>query len=259
MTVRKFGWRPQLSDQRDKNFFDLPNLILTSQITSIELGSLIDLREKCPAPYDQGELGSCTANAIAFLCEYEWMKQAKPNPFVPSRLFIYYNERFLEGTTSSDAGANIRDGIKSLNKWGFPPEASWPYNITEFADKPPSQAYVQALKEQVKDYGYINQNMINVKTALASLYPVVIGFTVYESFMSDEVAKTGKVPMPGKNESVMGGHAVAIIGYDDDQSCWIVRNSWGSGWGDKGYFYMPYDYFLNPNLAIDLWCVRMVP
>lgn len=248
------GWRRQLPDYRDKNFFMLEGVKIFTAIPA-----KVDLRSQCPDVYDQGQLGSCTANAIAFLCEYDWIKQKKFEPYVPSRLFIYYNERMMEKTIPYDAGATIRDGIKSLNSYGFVPESIWPYDIGRFTLPPSKDVYARALKEQVKDYGYIAQNIDVMRTTLAAGYPITIGFSVYQSFMSQTVAKTGVVPMPSDSEDILGGHAVAIVGYDDAKKVWIVRNSWGKGWGDQGYFYMPYTYLIDHNLASDLWCVRLVP
>lgn len=246
---RAFGWKPQKPDFRDRKFSFV-------RISEMELPVSVDLRSQCPAPYDQGALGSCTANAIGFLCEFDWMKEKKADPFTPSRLFIYYNEREMEGSVDDDAGAEIRDGIKSLNTYGFCPESDWAYDIDQFAVKPPEKAYSDALKDIVKEYGAVDQDKQSMKAVLAAGFPIVIGFSVYDSFMTDEVASTGVVPMPGEDESVQGGHAVAIVGYDEKG--WIVRNSWGDGWGDKGYFYMPYEYFTDEDLASDLWCVRFV-
>ncbi len=248
------GWRRQLPDFRDINFLALDGMKIFTT-----LPPHVDLRAHCPDVYDQGQLGSCTANAIAFLCEYDWIKEKKADPFVPSRLFIYYNEREMEGSVDYDAGAMIRDGIKTLNTEGFCPEVAWAYDIAAFAKHPPQEAYDLALKEQVRDYGYVNQNIDVMRSVLAVGFPIAIGFTVYQSFMSREVAKYGHVPMPAKGERVLGGHAVAIVGYDDAKKLWIVRNSWGKSWGDQGYFYMPYAYLTDRDLASDLWCVRMVP
>lgn len=256
MSDRKYGWKRQLPDQRDKMWF---------QLSGIEpakvLPPMVDLRPTCPAVYDQGALGSCTANAIAGQCHFDMIRQKKKNNWIPSRLFIYYNERMMEDSIPYDAGANLRDGIKSLNTWGFAPEHMWAYDISKFAEQPPVNVYTQALRERVKlkDYGAVSQDLVSMKTAIASSYPIVIGFTVYESFESQEVAQTGIVPMPGAGEQILGGHAVLIVGYDDSKSMFIVRNSWGSSWGQQGYFMMPYAYFTNPNLAGDLWCVRLVP
>ena len=97
-----------------------------------------------------------------------------------------------------------------------------------------------------------------MKGCLAAGYPFVFGFAVYESFESKEVAQSGVVPMPKPGERVLGGHAVMAVGYDDEQRNFIVRNSWGSGWGQDGYFLMPYHYLHDPNLASDFWTVRML-
>lgn len=247
--TRRFGWKRQLPDFRDHPFM----------AALAHFPETVDLRGKFPKVYDQGNLGSCTGNAIAGICEYEWMRQGKPDPFIPSRLFIYYNERQLEGTVHSDSGAAIRDGIKAIHKWGFCPEDAWPYHISAFAHKPTSQAYVLALKEQVQDYLAVHQTLNDMKAALVSGYPIVLGFTVYDSFMNQHVADTGVVPMPGHGESVQGGHAVVVVGYDNPSSRFIVRNSWGEDWGQKGYFTIPYTYFLNSHLASDLWIVRLIP
>jgi len=244
---RHFGWKPQKPDFRDRKF---------AVQRAGNLPETVDLRSQCPEPYDQGQLGSCTANAIGFLCEFDWMKEKKPDAFIPSRLFIYYNERAMEGTVHTDAGAAIRDGIKSLHRFGFCPEDMWPYEPEAFATRPPMKAYFSALKDIVKEYGAVDQDVDSMKTVLASGFPIVIGFSVYDSFMTDQVAATGIIPMPSPDESIVGGHAVAIVGYDDKG--WIVRNSWGSSWGMAGYFSMPYEYFTDPNLSSDLWCVRFV-
>lgn len=249
--TRHFGWRRQHPDFRDYRFSEHFN------VPQIQVPDYVDLTDAFPPVYDQGNLGSCTANALAALCEYDWMKEKKPDPFVPSRLFIYYNERKLEGTIHSDAGAALRDGIKALHKWGFCQEAHWAYDPAAFAHTPPRAAYVEAKREKIKDYLAVDQTPEAMKAALASGFPIAMGFTVYESFMSQEVADTGLVPMPLKGERVVGGHAVVIVGYDTAH--WIVRNSWGDGWGKKGYFLIPQPYFTNPDLASDFWVVRMIP
>lgn len=247
----KYGWKPQRPDFRDLKFRELEKL-------QKDLPALVDLREHCPSVYDQGGLGSCTANAIAFLCEFDQIKEKKKE-FVPSRLFIYYNERELEHSTDYDSGAALRDGIKSLNLWGFAPEPLWPYDISKFKDQPPISVYRKAAKHKVvRDYGVVDHSLNEMKAVIASGFPIVIGFVVYASFESREVMKTGIVPMPKPDEGYVGGHAVAIVGYDDAKQWWITRNSWGEHWGDKGYFYMPYEYFTDPHLSMDLWAVRFV-
>jgi C1A family cysteine protease len=217
----------------------------------------IDLRSKCPPVYDQGQLGSCTGNGIAGAIEFDQRKQGT-NEFSPSRLFIYYNERVIEGTVSQDAGAQVRDGIKSVATVGAPPETDWPYDIKKFADRPPPSAYSDAKRDLVSSYARVNQDLLQMQGCLAEGYPFVFGFTVYESFESEAVAQTGIVPMPSPGENVVGGHCVVAVGYDGTARRFIIRNSWGTGWGIKGYCMMPYEYVLNPHLASDFWTIRTV-
>jgi len=245
---RYYGWKPQLPDYRDYDFKVVEKIVLPTSV---------DLRSKMPPVYDQGQLGSCTANAIAGALEYALMKEAMTD-FVPSRLFIYYNERVIEKTVNTDSGANIRDGIKSVNKQGVCPETEWPYIIGEFNKKPLSKCYKDAKKDLVKTYAAVAQNLINMKTCLAMGYPFVFGFSVYSSFESDTVAKTGILNLPVEGESLMGGHAVVGVGYDDGLQRFIVRNSWGANWGQEGYFTIPYDYLTNIKLASDFWQIDLI-
>jgi len=248
--VQKYGWVPDLPDHRD--------LMYAAPITALQaLPPHTDLTAKCPPVYDQGQLGSCTANGIAACFEYDLKKQGMSD-FMPSRLFIYYNERLIEGTVDYDSGAQIRDGIKSIAKQGVCPESEWAYNIQRFTDKPPRSDYKDALKNRAVQYFRVPQTLTQMKGCLASGYPFVFGFTVYESFESPEVARTGIVPMPSAREKVIGGHCVVAVGYDDATQTFLVRNSWGPGWGIKGYFKMPYSYLLTDDLATDFWTVRLV-
>jgi C1A family cysteine protease len=217
-----------------------------------------DLRGQCPPVYDQGQLGSCTANAIGAAIQFEQMKQNLPDIFMPSRLFIYYNERALENTVGSDSGAQIRDGIKTVNAQGTCPETEWPYNTADFTTKPSAQCYQDALAHRAVSYQRVVQVTAQMKGCLASGYPFVLGFTVYESFESSTVAQTGHAPMPAPSERALGGHAVLAVGYDDAGSWFIVRNSWGTGWGMQGYFTLPYAYLLDQTLATDFWTIRVV-
>jgi C1A family cysteine protease len=250
MSIGHYGWVPDLPDQRDFAY-SAPTPILMA------LPTTIDLRPKCPAVYDQGQLGSCTANAIGGAIQFEQMKQGMKS-FVPSRLFIYYNERVIENTVASDSGAQIRDGIKVVAKLGAPPETDWPYDIARFAEKPPPIAFSDAAKNKVTSYQRVPRALSQFKGCLAAGYPFVLGFTVYDSFESTTVAQTGIVPMPQTGEKVVGGHAVAAVGYDDQKQWFIVRNSWADTWGMKGYFTMPYQYLLETNLSDDFWTIRLV-
>jgi len=245
--IKKYGWIPDLPDQRDF-LFSAPRLKLPKKV---------DLRAGCPAVYNQGELGSCTANAIGAAHQFGQIKQ-KATDFVPSRLFIYYNERVIINTVNEDSGAMIRDGIKTVAKQGVCPETDWPYIVTQFTKKPPKPLYKEALNHQALSYHRLSHNLNQMKGCLASGYPFVFGFSVYESFESETVAKTGRVPLPKPGESMLGGHAVLAVGYDDAKKSFIVRNSWGPTWGQKGYCLMPYPYLTTPDLADDFWTIRLV-
>jgi C1A family cysteine protease len=248
--VKRFGWTPDLPDARDF-MYSAPEAVLTT------LPKKVDLRSKMPKVYDQGQLGSCTANAIGAAFEFGQVKQGLKD-FMPSRLFIYYNERAMEGTIDTDSGAMIRDGMKSVAKLGVCTEDTWPYDISQFTEKPPAKAYTEAKKHQALVYRRVMGQLHQMQGCLAQGYPFVFGFSVYESFMSPEVAKTGKVPLPPRGEQLIGGHAVLAVGYDDAEQSFIVRNSWGTGWGIKGYCLMPYGYLTDPQLARDFWAVYAV-
>ena len=249
--IQRYGWVPDLPDHRDQ-LYSAPVAALQ------QLLSRVDLTPQCPPVYDQGQLGSCTANAIGAAVQFEQLKQKLPTVFVPSRLFVYYNERAMEGTVDTDGGAQIRDGIKSVAKQGVCPEPLWPYNIARFKIKPPKNCYIEALRHRVVLYQRLVPSLNQLRGCLASGYPFVFGFTVYESFESPAVAKTGQVPMPAPQEPAIGGHAVLGVGYDNARQRFIVRNSWGPNWGRKGYFTLPYAYVTDPQLADDFWTIRLV-
>jgi C1A family cysteine protease len=246
--IAGYGWVPQLPDLRDARLA-LPKVT--------DLPDSVDLSKDAAMPpvYDQGSLGSCTANAIAAAVDFENHRQNKK--FVtPSRLWIYYQERVLENTVKQDAGASIRDGMKAVSKLGVCPEADWPYDIGAFAKKPPKAKYTAALKDKVLRYEAAPQDLFGLKSVLASGIPIVFGFSVYESFEGNAVAKSGVMPMPSPKESMIGGHAVLMVGYDDAHDRFLIRNSWGTGWGKNGYFQMPYQYATSASLASDFWAVQ---
>lgn len=239
---KKYGWRPDVPDQRDLMF------AVRAKRLKITIPSKVDLRSKFDAVYDQGQLGSCTGNALSSHIFFN-------KGFDASRLFIYYNERLIENTVNIDAGAMIRDGIKALAIYGAPDETLWPYVISKFKTKPDASVYNAARANLIKSYHRII-TLDDMRACLAEGYPFVTGFSVYESFESATVASTGVVPMPKKTEAMLGGHAVLVVGYDNRSKRFICRNSWGSGWGQAGYFTIPYAYLSNPNLANDMWSIR---
>ena len=247
----RYGWKPDLPDSRDLQY------TAPAHVVSV-LPPMADLTSKCPPVYDQGHLGSCTANAIGAAFEFDLLKQNLPD-FMPSRLFIYYNERAIENTISIDNGAQIRDGIKSIANIGVCSETSWPYVISEFAVKPYHTCYTEASNNTAVSYHRVGRDINQMKACLAEGYPFVIGFTVYTAFESTQVAQTGVLNLPDfGTEAVQGGHAVLVVGYDDSSSRFRVRNSWGPNWGQHGYFTMPYEYLLDKGLSRDFWTVRVV-
>lgn len=251
-TTYKFGWKPDKPDHRDFKF----KLEKLAPIQSVYLSD----RYKLALPYDQGALGSCTANALAFAGHFDLLNKNVQNrvvsPFLPSRLAIYYYERQLEGTIPYDAGAEIRDGIKVLANQGLPSEDLWPYAISQFTVAPDANTISWGKKLTAIKYESVdNTNIQLIINALLLGLPVIFGVTVYESFLSDQVAATGIVPYPGINERVAGGHAMAIVGYAAQYDAFIVRNSWGVNWGQGGYCRIPSAYICSSDLCADFWVV----
>ncbi len=251
--IQRFGWVPDLPDHRDY-LYAAPTAVLE------QLPPRVDLTDQCPEVYDQYDLGSCTAFAIAAAIQFDHMKQGL-DPSIPSRLFIYYNERAMEGTIESDSGAMIRDGIKSVAKQGVCSEACWPYiypDIHEtFREKPPDACYEEALKNKVISYARITRNLKQMKGRLYSGFPFIFGFTAYDSFET-AVNEDGNVPMPSPHEGMLGGHAVLAVGYDDAKQYFLVRNTWGVRGQMKGYFTLPYAYIMDSGLASDFWVIHQV-
>jgi C1A family cysteine protease len=245
-----FGWVPDLPDHRDF-MYAAPTPVMAN------IPASADLTDQCPPVYDQGQLGSCTANAIGAAFQFDELKQKAPS-VMPSRLFIYYGERVIEHTVGADSGAQIRDGIKVVASEGVCPETDWPYDPTKFAEKPPPNAFTDAKKYKAVTYQRLIQDLNTMKGCLAEGYPFVFGISVYASFEGDDVAKTGQVPMPTTQEKLLGGHAILAVGYDDSTRMFTFRNSWGTGWGKNGYGFIPYSYLTDTNLADDFWTIRAI-
>lgn len=246
----KLNWKKQPVDHRD--FKSLRHLA-----APVALPSEFKLDRDIPI-YDQSDLGSCTANSACACFRYETAQIKNNFDFEPSRLFQYYNSRLLEGWENEDSGAYIRDAFKAMNKYGLALEKTWPYIINKFAIKPPAEAYTEGLKNVTVKYATVNQSESQIKQTLLSGAAISFGFNVYDSFFGSWEHTTGIMPIPKKTESLQGGHAVTIVGWSDAKKCFLIQNSWGENWGQKGLFWMPYSFLLDPNQADDFWCIEEV-
>lgn len=245
LNMPKYNWRKDKPDSRDYIYKG----VRVDQ-------AVVDLRPYMTAVEDQGRLGSCTGQAVAGAIEYLNKRSGAITDV--SRLFIYYYERLIEGTVNTDSGAYIRDGIKAVSHYGAPLEKLWPYSITKFRDAPSEAAVNDALRRRVTLYERVT-DFNGCITALSNNYPVIIGFNVYSSFQSSVVTRTGMMPYPNiRREYLLGGHAVLLVGYNKNTRRFIARNSWGSRWGDRGYFYMPFQVIQNTNMSDDFWVVKSV-
>jgi C1A family cysteine protease len=244
-STRLLNWAKDRVDNRDYLF----------SASQLGIQPKVDLRPFCTPVEDQGNIGSCTGCAITSAVEILLRKKGRNLEL--SRLFVYYQERLLEGTIRIDAGAYLRSGIKATYTWGAPRESLWAYNTRLFAVKPPQLAYTEALGRKITRYERCN-TFDSVKQALSEGYPVVAGFMVYQSFLSAATTRTGVMPYPRPTERQLGGHAVCLVGYDEARKVFIAKNSWGIRWGDRGYFYMPYQVIQNTMMSSDLWVIKDV-
>ena len=247
-----YGWKPQLPDPRDLRY----GLSGPAQ----PLPASADLSALMPQVYNQGLLSSCTANALAAVVEFEQRRQGLPSfaPSCPSRLYIYWFERAFEGTTDSDCGGRLRDGIKALAARGVPRETHWAYDDAKVCVEPSQAAQAAAVMHKALKYEALPQSLETLKSVLVGGQPFCFGFSVYESFESQEVAETGVMPMPAVGEALCGGHAVVAVGYSDAKEAFKIRNSWSASWGDRGHVWMPYAYMVSPGLASDFWLVSLI-
>lgn len=238
-----FGWIPDLPDHRD---FRLSTIEPILAATPTE----VDLSERAGPVYDQDGLGSCTGQATAGLFRFVDRQQGGVD-LNPSRLQIYYDARAIRGWTMVDSGAYIRDALSVVHNIGAAPEELWPYDVSRFAEKPTVEAYSKA--EQALVYLRVDQTALAMQSCLASGFPFVIGFSVYENF---EVGSDGIAPMPGGK--LLGGHAVLVVGYSKTTGRWKAMNSWSDEWGNAGFFEVPFAYFTDDDLSSDLWTIRQV-
>ena len=260
----RLGWTRDLPDHRDYLYSTPADILKT-------LPHKADLRSTMPPVYDQGDIGSCTSNAIGAAFEFDRIKLNETPAFTPSRLFIYYNERSMERTIPLDAGAEIRDGIKSVATLGVCPESEWPY-LAVAADpttnlfpvgsppvtKPSAKCYTDAKEYTAIAYYRVQQTITQLKGCLAQGFPFVFGFTVFSNLYDATGNPVITLNLPAWRDSMLGGHAVMAVGYDDTTSMFVIRNSWGPAVQDKGYFYMAYQYVTDHNLSSDFWTIRRV-
>jgi C1A family cysteine protease len=262
--IRGYGWRPDLPDQRDLHVDELFSI---ERLDPVPNGlRKFSLRDQEPEPsWDQSKLGSCTAHGIGFAVQFARKRQGL-EAFRPSRLAIYYGERCIEGTVDQDVGAMIRDGIRVVARLGAGPEDLWPYDIGRFSQPPPQAYFDAASTDQALRYYRCPQDIGVIKQLLYNRYPVVMGFTVYQSFEGEEIARTGRMPMPQMSEEIVGAHCTAFVGWDDDLQLPNTsepggledRNSWSTGWGDAGHFWMPQAYASDRRLSSDFWTIRLM-
>jgi C1A family cysteine protease len=252
------GRKPDEPDPRDLHLPPMAHLGVGAP-----LPSSVDVFAGLTLPvYDQGTLGSCTANAGVLYRRFlaQRFSQYSAPDIDLSRLFLYYQERKLEGTVHEDSGAQIRDTFKTMAKIGVCAESLDAYVASGFADESRNDTHVEIENAALYRIGAYHRvsDVDRARSCLASGYAIELGFTVYESFES--IDSSGVMPMPRASEGVLGGHAVVIRGYDDEltrnglRGYFAVQNSWGPEWGARGGFLMPYAFIENAELSgFDMW------
>ncbi len=249
-----FGGVPDAPDHRDLRF--------QAPKSSVPRPHRFSLRGQFPPAFTQGRLSSCAGQAIAAALQFDRRRQNLPSlQLTPSRLFIYYNARSIEGDPNADKGCQIRNAIKGVARFGSCFEGDgpdrWPYVIDKFKDQPPEPCFTAAREHRAVQYHRIDPEVEQMKSCLAAGFPFVFGFLVFSSLETEAVKRTGDVPLPKPGDSKIGHHVVLAVGYDDDKRCIEFRNSWGEAWGDHGYGTIPYEY-LQRTLAPDFWTIRLV-
>lgn len=244
---RKFGWRPSLPDFRDFRYRAISPDKEVAQLPPVKY--LI-----CPPVVDQGDLGSCVFFALSYAMESAQVSQ-DIIPENPSQLFAYYHYRETYGQIDYDDGAMIRDAVKLLAADGICGEEDWPYLTANFAVKPPFQSYIKAREHRIQSYHAL-ETMEDMLNCIADGYGFVCGISVYSSIDDAVVVKTGKVPVPGKDDKFLGGHAIYVGGYNLHKQMFKFQNSWGKDWGDQGFGWIPFAYLESNGLCGDRWTVR---
>jgi len=237
------GWLPDHPDYYDQY----------SIYNSVKNKISIDLRNISPGVYNQKLIRSGVANALAGLYEFHLIQKDINIVFIPSRLFIYYNQRKLMDTVNYDSGSQIKTGLQVIKEYGICPETKWPYHNDYFDYEPTFDCYEYIIEKF--DYYRLHHNLESLKASLSNKNPFVFGMAVYTEFIN--ITEDGVLTMPSKDSKYIGGHCVMAVGYDDNKQSFIIRNSFGVEWGDKGHFYMPYDYITEPNLCKDFWVISI--
>lgn len=230
MNNKMFSLRPSLPDNRDYPYtpYNLP------------LKNIVDLREWASPVDSQMNLGSCSANAAVNAYELLTIKNNREKYTDLSRLFVYYNTRSTEGTISEDVGAYLVNTVKSLATYGVCSETLWPYDATKFTSEPSSECYSDALTRKITNYRKL-EGIDHYLDALNNDIPIVFGTTIHKSF--DSVSYNNPIlPLPSKEDSVIGGHAMCMVGYDYPKKLLLAKNSYGISWGDQGYCWIPFEY-----------------
>ena len=247
-TYRKYGWIPSLPDHRD----------LTCDYDITENVSIVDLRRKLGEVYDQGKLGSCVSNAVISAYDYDDINETGKVNTKLSRLFLYYNVRELNQCSDFDSGSSIKDNLRVFNHIGVCQEEKWPYNVYYSKFKPTNDCYNKTIGKSLIQYKKLKQDISQLKECLKSGHPFIFGFSIYESFETEDVVNTGIMRVPSDNEQVLGGHCALCVGYDDSNNHFIAMNSWGEHWGDKGFFYVPYLFMCNSDFVMEFWTISKI-
>lgn len=218
---------------------------------------MVDMRPQCPPIENQGLIGSCSAFATC-VCHEIKQAQAKKLPIILSKLFTYYHARKAINKQDEDSGSHLRDNVKSLGTLGSPPQSAYPYDTKRWKDEPALTLHELARPNRINLYARVQQVQAQLEACLADGNPIICGLMLYQSFYNrGGVARTGLITIPNiKNEAFRGGHAVAIVGYDQRRKLYLMRNSWGTGWGQKGYAWIPYAYVHDKRLCFDLWMIK---
>lgn len=243
--MRKLNYKFSTPDPRDFKY--------TTMLSLAKLPAAVDLRPKMPPIYDQGEEGSCTAHAGCAHKEFLDMK-SKPR-IAMSRQFLYYSERVMNGDPGEDGGANMRDICTVLKNTGVCTEFLWPYGSDDMYSAPPKKCYTDAKTRKIATYYALKSPQF--KQCLANGFPFLFGINVPEIMMSAKVAKSGILPLLKPSDNVVGGHALLCVGYDTKKDIYIIRNSWGEGWGQKGYFTIPTKVMHDETWVSDCFTIRL--